>query len=180
MAKSKRMKEFQARIQANKEAAKGMDMEGALDKKGFAEKRMGQCEKFFDELAEMLQKYYTVMPSSNKDNSRYLVPNGTENKVTYYGKPLMSFRVSNHWNWYTNRKNCNKEDYVQCNSLDMPEALEREAPGKATKPIYGFQVCIMLDDGKYHLVYGNKFNRTTNTWKWVENRPEEIIRRYHL
>lgn len=150
-----------------------------MDRKNEKFKRE-KCNEFFDKLAKLLGSSHEVVGSCNVDFSRYLVPIGTADQVTYYGKPEKSFRVSDHWNWFSNIKKCSDPTYVQCRSLDIPWVRKRETPGMATKPRFGIQVCIQLDDGCYHHVYGEKFDRKTKTWSWVESTPEEIIGRYSL
>ena len=94
-----------------------------MDKKGM----MALCMAFFEELSNELPNY-TVVGSCNKDSSLYLVPNGTEDEITYYSKPAKSFRISDHWNWYANTKKCDNERYIQCLCVDLPYAKRREAP----------------------------------------------------
>ena len=137
------------------------------------------CSDFFDKLSGLLSENYEVLGSCNKDFSRYLIPKGTANQVTYYGKPVKSFRISDHWNWFSNLKKCSDPNYVQCRSLDMPWCRKREEGSFfATKPRFGAQVCIQLEDGCYHHVYGDRFDRATKTWKWIETSPEDVVRTY--
>ena len=84
------------------------------------EEKMRRCSDFFNVLAQALSSNYTVMGSCNKDVSAYLVPTGHEDEVSYYGKPENSFRVSDHWNWYSSLKKCSDQDEVQCHSIDIP------------------------------------------------------------
>ena len=139
------------------------------------EEKMNKCNEFFSKLELLLQDQYETLGSCNKDFSRYLVPIGTTDKVTYYGKPTKSFRVSDHWNWYSNINKCSNPNYVQCRSMDMPWARKRVEDGKPTKPRFGYQVAIVLEDGCYHVVYGECFNRKTKTWSWVDNDPKDIV-----
>ena len=133
------------------------------------------CNKFFENLSIILKTSYEIIGSSNKDLSRYLVPFGTENQITYYSKPAWSFRISDHWNWWANLKKCSDEKYVQCRSLDMPWVKNRVAPGMASEPRIGIQVAICDSDGIYHHVFGEKFDRKSRKWSWVEKSPDEII-----
>lgn len=129
-----------------------------------------KCGNFISSLAYMLGPKYEFLPSCNQDISRYLVPAGTKDQITYYGKPDKSFRFSDHWNWYSSSKKCTDETMVRCRSLDMPWTRKREEPGKATKPRYGIQVCMFdAKSGCYHHIYGEKFDRKTKTWTWVDN-----------
>lgn len=126
------------------------------------------CNTWFDQLAEALKDTHVVVGSCNKDCSRYLVPIGTEDQITYYGKPANSFRVSDHWNWRSPLKKCKKEKYVQCYSKDMPWTAKRMAPGKASRPMIGNAVMYYSGvDKAYHVMYGEKFDRETKTWSFV-------------
>lgn len=139
------------------------------------EKEFRKCRDFFDRVAELLEDSYTVVGSCNEDLSAYLVPNGTEDEVTYHSKPDFSFRVSDHWNWYANLKKCRDSEYVQCHSVNLPGPFPRLASGKASKPFKSAEVCITFDDGKYHCIYGRKFNNKTGRWEWKESTPEEVV-----
>lgn len=132
------------------------------------------CIQFFEELARLLQADYEVVASCNKDASRYLVPKGTSGQISYYGKPDRSFRISDHWSWYSNTQKCRDENYVQCESVDMPRVRRREKEGMASKSRFGIQVCLLGTDGRYHHVFGDKFNRKKHTWSWVENDASAI------
>lgn len=97
---------------------------------------------------------YSEMGSCNKDYSRYLVPNGTESEVTYHGKPLNSFRISDHWNWISPRK---APGEIQC-----PLWSERNFPAK-TKPLT--RIGIFVFDGKYYcFVCGER--KIKHEWIW--------------
>ena len=131
--------------------------------------KMEACIQFFEELAKLLQADYEAVASCNKDASRYLVPKGTSGQISYYGKPDRSFRISDHWNWYSNTQKCRDEKYIQCESVDMPRARIREKEGMASKSRFGIQVCLLGTDGRYHHVFGDKFDRKRHTWNWIEN-----------
>ena len=133
------------------------------------------CQEFFDKLAALLHESYEVIDSCNADSSRYLIPNGKANLITYTSKPAASFRVSDHWNWYSNVKKCPNENYIQCFSLDAPWPKKRSAKGKSSTPIFCSQVSFVGGDGKYHVVYGEKYDHRTRTWSWIETSPEEVI-----
>ena len=135
------------------------------------EEKMAKCLKFFNELAELLKDDYVVISSCNKDASAYLVPKGTESDISYYGKPVLSFRVSDHWNWYSNTKKCSDPEMVQCESVDLPKARKRLQPGMATRPIFACQVAVYLDDGKYYGVYGECYTpkKKYNRWEFIDN-----------
>jgi len=134
--------------------------------------KLNKCNRFFDNMVVLLWSSHNEMGSCNKDASRYLVPSGTENEVTYNSKPRNSLRVSDHWNWYASTKKCSNEHYIQCLSVNAPYARKREAEGKASKPITAIQVCLLGDDDKYHVVYGEKYDKKTKTWTWIESSPQ--------
>lgn len=134
-----------------------------------------KCVAFFKELTAALSDSHVRFGSCNNDCSAYLIPIGTESQVTYHSKPNNSFRVSDHWNWYANVKKCPKEHYIQCYTRDMPWTKPRIEPGKPSKPIYGSAVAYFNKDGLYEVVYGEKFDRKTRTWCWVENSIEDVI-----
>lgn len=169
MAKTKRMKEFKERLKRN-----GEFFVGQIEKS-----KMDQCDEFINKLASILGDNYEMVASCNKDLSRYLVPKGTKDQITYYGKPEMSFRVSDHWNWYSSTEKCTNERYVQCFSMDLPNPRPRPAPGVGTNAISAYQVAIQVD-GRYHHVFGDKYNRRIRRWEWEENDPEKILQQYNL
>lgn len=138
--------------------------------------KFDKCTNFFNELARALSDKYEVVGSCNNDASAYLIPNGTEKQITYYGKPDLSFRISDHWNWYANVRKCKNRKYVQCYSLDLPRPKRRLAKDKASKPISASQVAIIGPDGNYHHIYGEKWNGVE--WTWVENKVDDVIRLY--
>lgn len=138
------------------------------------DEKFTKCKIFFEKLAEVLSSDYEVVGSCNVDKSVYLIPKGTKDQITYYGKPSKSFRLSDHWNWYSNLEKCSKEYYIQCLSVNMPRPNSRPEPGMASKPKLGDQVAIIGDDGKYHCAYGEIFDRKTKKWGWIESTPEEV------
>ena len=140
------------------------------------EDKMIECRKFLDALADILGEGFSLIASCNRDLSAYLVPKGTEKEISYYGKPVGSFRISDHWNWLSSLKRCSDPDMVQCRSLDIPWRRKRDPqnPTAATKPWVGVQVAYYGADGCYHCVFGEKFDRQTKTWSWVENTPEDV------
>lgn len=140
----------------------------------FEEKKKA-CVEFMARLAALLSETYTLVGSCNNDCSVYLVPNGTESEVTYYGKPAMSFRFSDHWNWYANAKKCSVQSYIQCHSVDLPRPKLRAGYGLPSKPIFGIQVGVVGTDGDYHAVFGETFDRKRKKWSWLECKPEEVL-----
>ena len=138
----------------------------------FKEKQ-NKCIKYFNELCGLLSETHEVM--INKSTDMYLVPKGTKNQITYYGKPLYSFRYSNKWNWFTDR--CKNQNHAQCYSKDLPrphhdDEFAGKGPGGA---ILAHCVGYYGDDKSYHVVYGEKYDRETRTWSWVESSPLDVI-----
>lgn len=134
------------------------------------------CIEFMNKLAMELKDQYEFVGSCNKDVSAYLIPNGTISELSYYGKPKLSFRVSDHWNWFSNVKKCKDRYHVQCHSVDMPRPRCRlhddEGP---TKPRIGWQVAIFGNDGRYHHVFGERFDRENHAWVWEEKQISEVL-----
>lgn len=141
------------------------------------ERKLKACIEFFNQLAELLLKKgtYEIVGSCNKDTSVYLIPNGTIGDLSYSSKPAKSFRVSDHWNWYSNLKKNPNPHYIQCYSVDLPRAKKREDPERASHPIQAAQVGYFDEDNKYHAVYGEVFDRKTKTWSWLFADPEDVI-----
>ena len=131
------------------------------------------CKRFFDELSHALYSSYRKVGSCNKDFSAYLVPKGTEHQISYSGKPENSFRISDHWNWYSNIKKCPDENYVQCDSLAVPKAKNRIAPGKASNPISAIQVAFFCK-GSYYAVYGEYYNFQAEAWEWLDMNAKKV------
>lgn len=137
--------------------------------------KIKKCQNFFKELSNVLSETHDSIGSCNNDISMYLIPKGSESELSYYGKPEYSFRISDHWNWYSSSKKCSDLKVIQCNSVDIPWCRKREETDKATKPIYGIQVSYYGKDHKYHHVFGEKFNRKTKKWVWVENDVDTAV-----
>ena len=138
------------------------------------QQKIMKCEEFFSNLCAILSDTYEVVGSCNRDLSQYLIPKGTISELSYYSKPAKSFRISDHWNWYSSLKKCSNPHYIQCFSVDIPRAEKRTDYGKATKPKYGIQVSVIGGDGKYHAVYGEIYDRKTGAWNWLETEPADI------
>lgn len=138
--------------------------------------KMVECRQFIESLYDILQDEYVLMPSCNKDLSAYLVPKGTESEVSYYGKPIKSFRISDHWNWFSSLVRCSDPDLVQCRNIDIPRGRKREKPGMPTRGIVGAQVAYYGTDGYYHCVFGEKFNRRAKTWNWIDASPIQVAK----
>ena len=126
----------------------------------FEAKKM-TLDVIWEELVEKFKAYdYVEMASCNKDYSRYLVKRGTEDRVSYFGKPQLSLRISDHWNWINNRKAPGK---IQCKVKDMWPPKEGQKPSR--------RVCIAIyDNGQYHYICGDKRVETKigdRKWEWV-------------
>lgn len=73
-----------------------------------------------EKILELFEKFVEMNPTMNRvascnaDISAYLVRPGTEDQITYTGKPQGSLRVSDHWSWYANVKKCPYTWVVQC------------------------------------------------------------------
>lgn len=139
------------------------------------EQKLEACKGFYDKLCEALTNTHENVASCNADISSYLIPKGSVSQLSYYGKPANSFRISDHWNWYSSLKKCSLANYIQCYSPDVPYAGKRPAPGKATRPVSAIQVSYFGADNKYHCVYGEVYNRKTKKWDWKEATVEEAV-----
>lgn len=133
-----------------------------------------KCKVFFDALVNALGDGYERLDSCNKDISEYLCPVGTTGEISYNSKPEGSFRISDHWNWYANTRKCSDPKYIQCYCAELPWARRRPEAGRAGKPIMASCVCVFRN-GKYHVIYGERFDRKTKTWSWFENNIENAI-----
>lgn len=139
-----------------------------------------ECMCFFDKLAELLKPHgYRIVESCNKSSvfpSMYLIPEGTESELSYYGKPILSFRLSEHWNWYSSLKKCEDPWRIQCFNRDIPWARKRKSPTSASEPLFGWQVAFYGPDKEYHHVFGSKFDRKTRTWSFERTKAEDIVK----
>ena len=134
-----------------------------------------KCKAMFHDLREYLGDDYERTVSGTINRDYYLYPAGTRSDISYHGKPSKSFRLSFHWNWLTDLNKCNDPNYIQCESVDMPRCRKRSEDGKPTKPMYGYQIAFYGNDNKYHCVYGDKYNRKSAKWEWVENTLDDIL-----
>jgi len=134
------------------------------------------CRQFFIDLAEALKGDYEAMASKIRHGecSMYLCPKGTSDQVTYHSKPEMSFRFSDHWNWYTSQKRNPDLKYIQCQCRHLPEPKRRHGDGLPSDPIVANCVCLFIN-GQYRVVYGSKYDRKTRSWSWVNNTVEEVV-----
>ena len=139
------------------------------------QEKIEKCQEFYNELCTFLSGKYENIQSCNNDMSAYLIPNGTLSQLSYYGKPEKSFRISDHWNWYSSERKCALSNYIQCFSLDAPWPQKRPAPGKASKPRAAIQVAFYGSDNKYHAVFGEVYNHKTKTWEWKNGTVEQAV-----
>lgn len=138
--------------------------------------KYNNCKAFFEALSDMLSDQYEILESINKVDSACLCPIGTTGEVTYYSKPEKSFRVAKYWNWYANTERCSDREYIQCYSPDLPRTFRRMNGDKAGKPVTAASVCFYRD-GVYHVVYGERWDKKTRRWTWVDNTPGEVCQK---
>ncbi len=132
------------------------------------------CKEFFEKLAEKLKDTHVIVSSCNQDESKYLVPKGTEDQITYYGKPENSFRISDHWNWYSNVKKNKNVDYIQCYNVDLGvKAKKRKAPGLSSEPYFAWCVCI-FNDGCYHTMVGEFYSERFDEQVFLQMEDESF------
>jgi len=139
------------------------------------EEKAQKCQDFFEKLCMALAPEFEKIGSINKDTSVYLVPAGTGDQITYAGKPVNSFRISDHWNWKSSLKKNPNDNYVQCYTKDLPSFRNRREEGKASLPIWAWQIGYFDTDQQYHCIYGERFDRKTRTWYWIETDISEVI-----
>ena len=144
------------------------------------------CDKFFYELSQRLYPFYEtigVMDTNyHKYKSRYLIPFGSDYQMSRFSMPMLSFRMSDHWNWMPNEKiyfdSEIENNVTQRYCIDMPPAKLRKCSDKATKPQFGILVAIMDSKGIYRCVYGDKYWPKTHSWSWLEANPEDVIKKW--
>ena len=141
--------------------------------------RFKKCESFFEELCKELEDTHElVLCEKNRSASSYLVPKGTADQITWYGKPDNSFRIGDTWNWYANMKRCSDEWTVQCVNTDLPFTANRKGgigSRERSPQVKAVQVAYKNGDN-YSCVYGQKYDRKTKKWYWVEADPKEVAR----
>ncbi len=135
--------------------------------------KIEECERFFEELMHELGDDYELVLCGTNSRSSYLVPKGTASEITYYGKPMKSFRIGNAWNWYANINTCDDEWHVQCLNYDLPFTKNRRTKGVSGMPIRAMQVAYK-DGESYRCVYGEKYDRETRHWTWITSDPKEV------
>jgi len=136
-----------------------------------------ECKVFFNELSALLSgEQYEVMKSCNNDKSLYLIPKGTRKQVTYYSKPLRSFRLSDHWNWFSNLSKCVDEMKIQGCNPDLPSPTPRLGFDKASEPIYANCVGYYDSDYMYHTIFGEAYDEKTDEWYWITNDAKDFVK----
>ena len=144
------------------------------------EEQKDKCMNLFKELTRKLEKNYTLIGSCNQDESAYLVPNGTEDQVTYHSKPIDSFRISDHWNWKSNVKKCSDEYHIQCWNVDLMRCKKRNGPGLASNPIWAWSIAYFGDDERYHTIFGSLYDYVEHQWLWYEASIDQIMEMLRL
>ena len=134
------------------------------------------CKQFFIDLATALKDSHDATASRvrNDECSMYLCPKGTSDQVSYHSKPELSFRFSDHWNWYTSFKKNPDPKYIQCYTRHLPDPKKRPGDGLPSNPIIANCVCLFIN-GQYLVVYGAKYDRKAKTWTWVDNSVENVV-----
>ena len=135
-----------------------------------------KCNQYFNNLYEMLKESHDRRTNKTRDRrpDKYIFPKGTGDEITNVGKPANSFRYSNKWNFWKNGKG-EMLDSVQCYSEDFPKA-HTDSQGRGPQgAVLAYSVCFYGEDGHYHVVYGERYNRKTKKWDWVESDPEDAI-----
>lgn len=140
--------------------------------------QLDDCNKFFMQVAALLTDTHRIVGSSKPGiwKSACLVPIGTEDQLTYYGKPYNSLRVACNWNWRASLKKCDKPDYIQCRTTDLPYPRKRskEHPEGPSSPIWGNMVGYYDIDQRYHCIFGERYDRKKKEWDWVESDAKDI------
>lgn len=151
-----------------------------VDKKGMIREIhdiwMKECNEYFYKLAERLNASHRVVTGKSGDISKYLVVTGTENQLTYYGKPFLSFRLSNHWNWKANLRKCVDPNHVQCYTKDLHHPFRRPDSVHASKPVYACCVGYYGPDRLYHIICGEVFDPSTKATRFIKKDIDEVIR----
>lgn len=135
-----------------------------------------KCNQYFNSLYEMLKDSHDRRTNKTRDRrpDKYIFPKGTGDEITNVGKPANSFRYSNKWNFWKNGKG-EMLDSVQCYSEDFPKAHTDSHGCGPQGSVLAYSVCFYGEDGRYHVVYGERYNRRTKKWDWVESDPEDAI-----
>ena len=168
--------DFEQAVMEESEAMAKIEAEKAAQKAQW-KKQFDICLEFFHKTAALVSDIYEELPSKSKHwPSICLVPKGTASQVTYYGKPVNSLRVAMNWNWRAGLDKCSIPKYIQCVTKDLPfvKARPKDHPERSSPPIFGNMVALFDTDNKYHCIFGEKYDRSSKTWSWVENTPERV------
>jgi len=133
-----------------------------------------RCKAYYNSLAQLCEDGYVRIGSCNKGFSSYLIPFGTDDQLSYYGKPELSFRLSDHWNWYSNLKKCKDESLIQCCCVCLPGPSDRIEEGKASRAVKACCVAFYYK-GAYYTVYGELFDAVKKEWYWLETKPRDVF-----
>lgn len=139
------------------------------------QEKMNMCYDYFNKLADALKDSYEVVSSISNDKTLYLVMKGTENDLSYYGKPMCSFRVSDRWNWFASLKKCKAENHVQCFTKDLHRPFKRRMEGKHSRPIMSSSVGYYGIDRQYHIIFGEIYDKKTKNSLWISKPIEEVV-----
>lgn len=145
--------------------------------------KIRKCNEFFYQLAELLKDDYEIVYPFEKNSfssDKYLVPKGTKDQISYYGKPVGSFRFSTHWNWRESLDKCANERYIQCLNMDLPFAKKRKGEGQRSDPVMAEQIAYYGPDLKYHTVYGEMIDKKQHKWTWLEDTPEAVVNMVYI
>ena len=140
------------------------------EQKELWKRQLDECIQFFNIVAAQLKDTHVVVESKSKKWPSFcLVEKGQERQVSYYGKPVNSLRVAPNWNWRAGLDRCSNPKYIQCVTPDLPFARRRPAehPEWSSMPIFGNMVGYFDTDNKYHCIFGEKYDRETKEWSWV-------------
>lgn len=137
---------------------------------------MDMCNEYFDELAEALKSSHEIVESVHGGGSRYLVLKGTGSEITYYGKPLCSFRVSDHWNWHANLRKCINPHHIQCFCKDIHYPFRRPSKDQASRAVLSCSLGYYGIDRQYHVVCGEVWDSETKDNKFIRKDIQEVIR----
>lgn len=169
--------EAEARLREDNENTKIVEAERERKKKIWKQ-QLNNCVVFFNRVAALVDDIYEVVPGKGKQWQSYcLVPKGTRSQINYYGKPVDSLRVAMNWNWRASLYKCSVPNHIQCVTQDLPfvKARPKDHPDLASPPVYGNMVALFDKDHKYHCLYGEKYDRVTKTWGWVDDKtPEDV------
>lgn len=136
---------------------------------------MDTCMGYFGDLAQRLKESHELVTSINKDGTLYLIPRGTITDISYYGKPIGSFRVSDHWNWWASYRKCVDFHHVQCFSKDLHRPFRRNGVGLSSTPVMACCVGYYGPDRLYHIVCGEVWDQKTRKSTFIMRDINEVL-----